>query len=42
MMEVDPIHYTTQTVVLKGLPDGTVLLDESIAGGYEGMEVTTY
>ena len=38
---VDPVHYTTETVVVKGLADGMMLLGESLAGAYEGLEVNT-
>ncbi len=40
--KVKPIKYTTSSVVVQGLPDNTLILNESIIGGYEGMRVNTY
>jgi membrane fusion protein (multidrug efflux system) len=31
-----------QSVVVKGIPDNTILLDEVVIGAYEGMQVNTY
>lgn len=42
IVEIKPLHYMTQTVVVQGLEDGTVLLNESVAGAYEGLKVGTY
>ena len=42
LVEIDPVHLTTETAIVKGLDDSVVLLGESVAGGYEGMQVTTY
>lgn len=42
LMEVEPVHLTTQTAIVQGLPDGTLLLGERLAGAYEGLEVDTY
>ena len=36
---VDVIHFTEKTAVLKGLPDGTLLLNKNIPGAYDGMLV---
>jgi membrane fusion protein (multidrug efflux system) len=41
-VEIDPIHLTTETAIVKGLEDGMMLLSETLAGGYEGMEVESY
>ncbi|MGB3591970.1 MAG: HlyD family efflux transporter periplasmic adaptor subunit [Nonlabens sp.] len=38
---VQPVHFTEGTVVLKNIPDGAVLLSQSIPGSYEGMLVKT-
>ncbi|MEL6675190.1 MAG: efflux RND transporter periplasmic adaptor subunit [Bacteroidota bacterium] len=42
LAEVEPVHLTTQSAIVKGLPEAAVLLNEVVAGGYEGMEVETY
>jgi multidrug efflux pump subunit AcrA (membrane-fusion protein) len=36
---VDVIHFTEKTAVLKGLPDGPLLLNKNIPGAYDGMLV---
>ncbi|MEM7372573.1 MAG: efflux RND transporter periplasmic adaptor subunit [Bacteroidota bacterium] len=41
LKEVTPVHFTTEKVVVKGLTNGSVLLGESLAGAYEGLEVAT-
>ncbi|MEZ4686870.1 MAG: HlyD family efflux transporter periplasmic adaptor subunit [Bacteroidia bacterium] len=42
MVPVEPIKYSTNSVVVKGIPDGTQLLNEYVLGAYEGMKVTGY
>lgn len=39
MKEVEPLHFTQKTVVVRGIENGEVLLTTSIPGAYEGMEV---
>ncbi|MFT6013827.1 MAG: membrane fusion protein (multidrug efflux system), partial [Chitinophagales bacterium] len=36
---VDVIHFTEKTAIIKGLPDGTLLLNKNIPGAYDGMLV---
>jgi hypothetical protein len=36
---VQPIYFSSKDVVLKGVPDGTVILSRSIPGAYAGMLV---
>ena len=36
---VKPIYFTKNTVVLKGLENGTLLLEKAIPGAYENMSV---
>ena len=38
-MTVTPVHYKEQTVIIRGLTDGTQLLQKTIPGAYEGMRV---
>jgi multidrug efflux pump subunit AcrA (membrane-fusion protein) len=40
--QVKPIKFTTSTVVLQGIPENTILLNENIIGGYEGLRVNVY
>jgi multidrug efflux pump subunit AcrA (membrane-fusion protein) len=42
LVEVDPVFYTEQTVILKGLEEGTVMLARSVPGAYPGMVVKPY
>ena len=42
MKEVEPIHYTQKTVVVRGIEDGEILVSTSIPGAYEGMEVNIF
>ncbi|MFK7969575.1 MAG: efflux RND transporter periplasmic adaptor subunit [Bacteroidia bacterium] len=39
---VVPIKFTTTAVVVKGLPDGTQLLQEDVIGAFEGMKAIGY
>ena len=39
---VDPVFFTDQTVILKGIQDGTVYLSRSVPGAYPGMVVKPY
>jgi len=38
-MEVDPVYFSDKKVVLKGVPDGTVILDRQVSGAYNGLRV---
>lgn len=42
LLPVQPIFFTDQTVILKGLPEGTVYLSRSVPGAYPGMVVKPY
>lgn len=42
VIAVTPVRYSADYVVVKGIPDGTRLLDESVIGAYKGMSVSTY
>lgn len=39
-IEVQPMHYDKQQVILKGIPDGTQILSGVVPGAYPGMKVT--
>lgn len=36
---VQPVHFTNKTAIIRGLPDGTQLVDRPIPGAYSGMLV---
>ncbi len=38
---VKPIHFSDKTVVVKDVPDGTVIISKMVPGAYEGMIVKT-
>lgn len=40
LLPVDIVRRGVRTALVKGIPDGTVLLSESVNNAYEGMEVT--
>lgn len=37
--QIEPVKYTTETVLVRGLADGVELLGENFAGAFEGMKV---
>lgn len=37
--EINPVHFTEETAVVKGLANGTQLIRRPVAGGYPGMPV---
>lgn len=39
---VKPVKFTTNTAIVKGIPDGTEILDEPVVGAFEGMKVAAY
>lgn len=39
LVDVDPVYFTNNTVVIKGLKDGTRILSASVPGAYSGMLV---
>ncbi len=42
LAEVEPVFFTDQTVILRGLEDGTTYLSRSVPGAYPGMVVKPY
>jgi multidrug efflux pump subunit AcrA (membrane-fusion protein) len=42
IIDVQPVFYSETTVVLKGVPDGTIILDKPVIGAYSGMLVTPF
>ncbi|MEO0468389.1 MAG: efflux RND transporter periplasmic adaptor subunit [Bacteroidota bacterium] len=39
---VEPVKFSGEKVLIKGVPDSTTILSEVIVGAYEGMKVRTY
>ena len=42
LIDVEPIYFSDENVVLKGIPDGTVLVSQPVPGAYAGMLVRQY
>jgi len=42
LTEIDPVHYTDKTVVIRGLADGTEILEKMLPGAYDGMLVEQF
>lgn len=41
LMDVKPVYFTDRTVVVKDIPDGTVIVSKTVPGAYEGLAVMT-
>lgn len=42
LKEVTPVHFTDKTAVVRGLEDGTEILDKMLPGAYDGMKVKRF
>ena len=42
LIEVNPVYFSAEKVVLKGIEDGTLLLSKTVPGAYDGMKVKIY
>jgi len=42
IIDVTPVHFTSKTVVLKGVPDGVKILSRPVPGAYAGMLVKEF
>jgi membrane fusion protein (multidrug efflux system) len=42
IIDVEPVHFSDKTVVLKGVPDGTRILSKPVPGAYAGMLVKEF
>ena len=42
LKEIEPVHFTEKTVVVRGLPDGTEILERMLPGAFEGMTVKRF
>jgi len=39
VMQVNPVHFSDKKAIIKGVPDGEVILSKQVAGAYNGMQV---
>lgn len=39
LVKVNPVYFNSESVVIKGLPDNTMILKQSVPGAYDGMPV---
>lgn len=39
LKEIEPVHFTEKTAVVRGLEEGTEILERMLPGAYEGMQV---
>lgn len=42
IMDVTPVYFSDKQVVLKGVPDGTIMVSKPVVGAYAGMLVKIY
>lgn len=42
LQKIDPVYFSSSSMVVKGIPDETLLLNESVIGAYDGMKVGIY
>ncbi len=39
LIDVKPVYFSAENVVLKGIENGTLILSKPVPGAYEGMQV---
>lgn len=42
LTEIEPVHFTDKTVVVRGLSDGTEILEKTLPGAFDGMTVKKF
>lgn len=42
LTEVETVHFTENTVIIRGLSDGTEILEKMLPGAYDGMQVKRF
>ncbi len=42
LIDVTPVYFSAESVVLKGIEDGTLLLSKTVPGAYDGMKVKIF
>lgn len=42
LLDVNPVYFSAETAVIKGIQDGTLILSKLIPGAYEGMQVQIF
>jgi len=39
LIDVNPVYFSAETAVIKGIEDGTLIVSRQVPGAYEGMQV---
>lgn len=42
LTEIEPVHFTDKTAVIRGLEDGLEILEKTLPGAYDGMQVKRF
>ena len=42
LKEIEAVHFTEKTVVVRGLADGTEILERMLPGAYDGMTIKRF
>ena len=42
LVEIEPVHFTDKTAVVRGLSDGTEILQKMLPGAYDGIQVKKF
>ncbi len=42
LVKIQPMHFTKSTAIIRGLTDGTEILEKTLPGAYDGMEVERF
>ena len=42
LVSVTPVYFKDQSVIIKGLPDGSKILSKNIPGAYDGMLIKVF
>ena len=42
LLTIEPVYFKEKTVVVRGLPDGTTILNKALPGAYDGMKVKIF
>ncbi len=42
LTEIEPVHFTDKTAVIRGLEDGVEILERTLPGAYDGMQIKRF
>jgi len=42
LIDVEPVYFSAESAVIKGLENGTLMLSKPTPGAYQGMQVKIY